>query len=146
ETIQPPQIPVAGALRRSPATMRRQRQVPVHGAEVSDQRSSGLLRRGAARHIRVKLDPDLVMVRLTVPRMPGATVGIDNAPDRVLRNDVMGTGPGALVAQPRHDALRVLPRRATPPVASNPGNLPVPCVLIRGSVFGNVLVGSSHNG
>src|SRR5699024_134980 len=88
ETIQPPQIPVAGALRRSPATMRRQRQVPVHGAEVSDQRSSGLLRRGAARHIRVKLDPDLVMVRLAVPRMPGATVGIDNAPHRVLRHDV----------------------------------------------------------
>src|SRR5699024_11240494 len=82
---------------------------------------------------------------LAVPGMPCATVGIDNAPDRVLRNDVMGTGPGALVAQPRHDTFRVLPGRATPPVASNPGNLPVPRILVRGSVFGNVFVGSSHN-
>src|SRR5699024_5910268 len=43
ETVQPPQIPVAGALRGRPALVRREGQVPVHGAQVSDQRGSGLL-------------------------------------------------------------------------------------------------------
>src|SRR5699024_7204437 len=35
KTIQPPQIPVAGALSRSPALVRREGQVPVHGPQIS---------------------------------------------------------------------------------------------------------------